>query len=62
MDIGQRVTTLDGSAGIIVSLNGGAARICYLTPDNRLSYIAATYLIANLKLAPTKMQRRALAA
>jgi hypothetical protein len=57
MDIGQRVTTLDGSAGIIVSLNGGAARICYLTPDDRLSYIAATHLLTHLKLAPVRMQR-----
>jgi hypothetical protein len=57
MDIGQRVITLDGSAGIIVSLDAGVARICYLTPDDRLSYIAATHLLANLKAAPAAVHR-----
>lgn len=54
MDIGQCVITLDGSTGIIVNLNGGSARVCYLTPDNRLSYIAADYLLVNLRPLPKR--------
>lgn len=54
MDIGQCVITLDGSAGVIVNLHGSFARVCYLTPDKRLSYIAANYLVANLKPAPKR--------
>ncbi|MDB6063674.1 MAG: hypothetical protein JWM78_3777 [Verrucomicrobiaceae bacterium] len=54
MNIGQRVITSDGSAGIIVSLYGNAARICYLTPNDRLSYIAANHLLSHLKPAPLR--------
>ena len=52
MNIGQRVAMQDGSLGIIISLYDGAARVCYLTPGERLSYIAATHLVSQLKLAP----------
>jgi len=52
MNIGGRVLTRDGSLGIIVSLFGKTARICYLTPDERLTYIAATHLVSQLSAAP----------
>lgn len=57
MNIGQRVATLDGSLGIIVSLYDGAARVCYLTPDERLSYIASTHLLSQLKPAPHRSKK-----
>lgn len=57
MDIGQCVITMDGSAAVIVNLNGGRARVCYLTPDKRLSYISADYLVVNLKPVPQHRMR-----
>ena len=52
MDIGQCVITMDGSSAVVVNLNGGHARVCYLTPNNRLSYISADYLVTHLKPVP----------
>ncbi|HSB95383.1 MAG TPA: hypothetical protein VLC91_02985 [Spongiibacteraceae bacterium] len=52
MNIGRRVLTQDGSLGIIVSVFGKTARICYLTPDERLTYIAETHLVSQLSLVP----------
>ena len=48
MEMGQRVKTLDGSFGIIVSIFGGVARVCYLAPNNQLSYIADNHLLVYL--------------
>jgi hypothetical protein len=50
MNIGQQVIMQDGSRGIIVSLFGRAARICFFTPDGRLTYIAETHLVSQLIL------------
>lgn len=52
MDIGQCVITMDGASAVIVNINGDCARVCYLTPDKRLSYIAANYLLVNLRPVP----------
>jgi len=52
METGQCVKTLDGSLGIIIALNGAAARVCYLAPNNRLSYITDTHLLRYLEVVP----------
>jgi hypothetical protein len=43
---------MDGAPAVIINLTGDCARVCYLTPDKRLSYIAANYLLVNLKPMP----------
>ena len=48
MEMGQRVRTLDGSLGIIVSIYGGVARVCYLAPNDQLSYITDSHLLVCL--------------
>lgn len=57
MSIGQRVVMLDGSFGIIIGMQGCVARVCYLTPDERLSYISKNHLVSQLQLAPNFDQR-----
>lgn len=57
MEMGQCVKTLDGSLGIIIALNGAAARVCYLAPNNRLSYITDTHLLRYLTAAPEMQDR-----
>lgn len=52
MEMGQRVRTLDGSLGIVVAINGAVARVCYLAPNNRMSYITDTHLLQYLKAEP----------
>jgi hypothetical protein len=52
MEMGQCVKTLDGSLGIIVAINGAAARVCYLAPNYRLSYITDIFLLKFLTVAP----------
>lgn len=56
MEMGQCVKTLDGSLGIIVSINGDAARVCYLAPNYSLSYITDTFLLKFLTPASEAMQ------
>ncbi len=52
MEMGQRVRTLDGSLGIVVAINGAVARVCYLAPNNQMSYITDTHLLQFLKAVP----------
>jgi len=54
MDIGQRVKTLDGTLGVIISIHDGVARVCYLAPNNRLSFITGCYFLHFLKAAPAE--------
>jgi hypothetical protein len=59
MEMGQCVKTLDGSLGIIVAINGAAARVCYLAPNRQLSYITDTFLLQFLTEVPDSAQTEA---
>lgn len=45
MNLGQRVKMPDGTLGVIIGFNSSTARVCYLAPNNRLSYITGKYLL-----------------
>ena len=52
MEIGQCVRTIDGSLGVVISINGAVARVCYLAPNNQLSYITDSHLVQFLSAVP----------